>query len=170
MSNETTSDTKPCPVCGETIKIVAKKCIHCNEFLEKYERPGWERRFGWTGLKGKTVWDFVSLLIIPFALAVFGFVLSSIQGQRQHAIEDKRIAAQRSIEVSRASSNALQEYLDDMSIILLQHDITKGSVIGTARARTISILRELDATRNGIVINFLQQTNLIKNILFSVRL
>ena len=62
-----TSETKACPVCGETIKAAAQKCIHCDEFITEKESSK-----GWTGFKTKTLWDWMNLLIIPVALAVGG--------------------------------------------------------------------------------------------------
>lgn len=34
----TSSKTKECPFCGETIKTVAKKCKHCGEWLDGHSR------------------------------------------------------------------------------------------------------------------------------------
>jgi tetratricopeptide (TPR) repeat protein len=35
-----TPDEKECPVCGETIKAIAKKCKHCGEWLNADDPPG----------------------------------------------------------------------------------------------------------------------------------
>ncbi|HEY1412172.1 MAG TPA: hypothetical protein VGF36_08525, partial [Rhodopila sp.] len=37
------SGTKACPVCGEEIKVSAKKCVRCQSWLN------WRRAFDWVG-------------------------------------------------------------------------------------------------------------------------
>ena len=37
MSDIIASDSKPCPVCGETIKAAALKCRFCNTDLQAFE-------------------------------------------------------------------------------------------------------------------------------------
>jgi hypothetical protein len=39
MSGPITVDTKPCPMCGEQILAVARKCRHCGEYLDPTARP-----------------------------------------------------------------------------------------------------------------------------------
>jgi hypothetical protein len=73
--NQPGADTKPCPLCGETIKASASKCIYCEELFDK----------GTLGFKGKTLWDLLALLVVPLALAGMGFWFSSSQRSRQIA-------------------------------------------------------------------------------------
>jgi len=34
LENPTQTDSKPCPYCGEMIKVIARKCCHCREYLD----------------------------------------------------------------------------------------------------------------------------------------
>lgn len=160
-----TEGTKPCPVCGEEIKSAAKKCIHCGEFIEpRGGCSGWWRA-SWAEIMGdKTLWDFVSLLIVPIALAGLVFLLSILETQRQNAIEDRRATAEAVTERDRFQQAALQAYLNAMS------DLIKGGsrevewdapTRGIARAWTLTVLRQLDAERKGLLLRFLHDSSLI---------
>jgi hypothetical protein len=97
-------DTKPCAICGEPIQTTAKKCIHCGEFLEKDPHG-----VGWTGFKGKTLWDVFGLLVVPLALAIVGFLFADFQDRRQSEREEARIAAQSTVEADRVSAQSTVE-------------------------------------------------------------
>lgn len=97
---EKPADTKPCPVCGETIKVGAKKCIHCDEFIEK----------DWLGFKRKTLWDIFGLLIIPLALAGMGFWFANFQDKRDIAREDNL----REIQTAEATARFAVQTADAM--------------------------------------------------------
>ena len=87
---------------------------------------------GWTlkALGGKTIWDWLQLLIVPFALAVIGFLFTMQQDARQQKIEDRRAQqaqqlenqraeAERELAEQRAQDEALQAYFDQMGSLLL---------------------------------------------------
>jgi uncharacterized protein YjbI with pentapeptide repeats len=112
----------------------------------------------------KTLWDFVSLLIVPIALAGLVFLLSILETQRQNAIEDRRATAEAVTERDRSQQAALQAYLNAMS------DLIKGGsrevewdapTRGIARAWTLTVLRQLDAERKGLLLRFLHDSSLI---------
>jgi uncharacterized protein YjbI with pentapeptide repeats len=152
---------------------------------------GW----GWTGFNGgygqvtthtpakdtvlppaKTLWDWLQLLIIPFVLAIGGFLLNRLQKDREEKAivkreKDERKAAKKraSVEREAALDNqrevALREYIDKLSELLLKErlrDSQEGDEVrSVARARTIAILRQLDKNRKVIVLQFLHQAKLI---------
>src|SRR5215204_1529067 len=103
---------------------------------------------GWTGFQGKTVWDFLQLLIVPLMLVAIGLVFSLQQDARQQRVEDQRAAAERELAEQRAQDEALQAYLDQMSGLLLERDLRaseEDSEVRTlARARTLTVLERLD--------------------------
>src|SRR3712207_3440748 len=110
---------------------------------------------GWTGFRGKTLWDVLQLLIVPLVLVVIGFLFTMQQDARQQKIENERAQQAREIENQRAEAErelaeqrgqdeALQAYLDQMNSLLLGkglRDSDEGSEERTlARARTLTVL------------------------------
>jgi hypothetical protein len=134
---------------------------------EKQGRKPWTlREFG-----GKTLWDWMQLLIVPVLVGVLAVILTSWfnnqQSGRQQRIESQRAEAERELAEQRAQDEALQAYLDQMSGLLLENNLRtsdEGSEVRTlARARTLTVLRTLDdPRRKEAVIQFLGEAGLIQ--------
>jgi uncharacterized protein YjbI with pentapeptide repeats len=122
-------------------------------------------RRSWTGFQGKTVWDFLQLLIVPLVLAVIGLWFATQQDARQQQFENQRAEAERKLVQQRAQDEALQAYLDQMNNLLLEHnlrDSEEDSEVRTlARARTLTVLGRLDSERNSAILQFLREAQLI---------
>lgn len=111
-------------------------------------------RVAWTGFHPKYLWDWMDLLIIPVVLA-FGAIIirmGEAKSERENALDKQR-------------QDALMTYFDRMEALLLQHKLREskdGSEIrSTARARTMSILQNLDPGRKRYALQFLYESNLI---------
>jgi len=107
-------------------------------------------RYEWTGFgeevrtetdaqdvrRAKTLWDWLSLLIIPLVLAVGGLLFSFSQDARQQETDEQR-----------AQDTALQAYLDEIGQLLLdkklQPENSDDEARTLARARTLTILERL---------------------------
>src|SRR5579863_5043439 len=107
--------------------------------------------FDWTGtgFKNKTFWDWLQLLIVPFALAIIAFLFNrsttrtaqKITAQRykqdqeiteKRYEQDKQIAAQRyerdqHLALDKQREDLLQTYLDRMSELLLEKQLRTSS-------------------------------------------
>jgi Pentapeptide repeats (8 copies) len=129
----------------------------------------------WTGFRGKTVWDWMDLLIVPLALVVIGLLFSMLQDARQQAlenqrqeqalaIENKRAEAERELAEQRAQDEALQSYLDQMSQLMLERKLLEAEpgdpVYTLAQARTSTAILRLDAEHKASVIRFLSDAGL----------
>ena len=138
---------------------------------------------------GKSLWDWLQLLIIPVVLAVGALLFNlattrteqKIAAQRyeqdnaiasRHYHQDQQIAAQRykqdqHIALDKQREDLLQIYLDRMSELLLKENLRSSAVDAEARnlarVRTITILFQLDARRIGYVFAFLRETGLMSN-------
>jgi cell division protein FtsB len=103
------------------------------------------------GFHGKTVWDWLALLIVPVVLVGFGLWFTAQQDQRQQQMEDQRAEAERELAEQRAQDEALQAYLDQMSQLVLDRrllEVEQGDPVHTlAQARTSTAILRLDAQR-----------------------
>lgn len=111
-------------------------------------------RWSGTGFSNKTLWDWLQLLIIPFALALIAILFNR---------------AERKNEQSIASDNqqeaALQDYIKEMSELLLHEKLRESQpedeVRTIARVRTLTVVSRLDNARKGRVLQFLYESKLI---------
>lgn len=119
-----------------------------------------------TGFRGKTLWDWLQLLIVPVVLGMGAIWFDHEAGKRAEAIQQQREQIQRDIEDQRAKDAVLSAYFDDLSNLLLERGLMesqKGSEVrNIARARTLTALSQLDGRRKGFIVRFLYETNVIK--------
>jgi len=103
----------------------------------------------------KTLWQFLDLLIVPLALAIIGFGFTAQQQVRQTQIEEQR-----------AQNAALQAYLDQMNPLILEEGLLgskEGDAVFTlAKARTTTVLAQLDGVHNQAVTRFLSDSGLLR--------
>jgi len=131
---------------------------------------------------GKTAWEWLELLIAPAVLAGFGILANQYfkqRDKREEELEKERTEKQREqeriIAKDKERQESLKDYLADMTELLLddswlvanaQTDSSVVSqiprIVAIARARTITILRELDGERKGLVIKFLSESGSLK--------
>jgi hypothetical protein len=158
---------------------------------------GYLLNWGWTGLNGptateitsspkitktlayqpgKTLWDWLQLLIIPLVLAIAALLFNLATTRTEQKIakdrieQDRQIAKERyendqRIALDKQREDLLQIYLDRMSELLLKEELgssaAKPEVRNVARVRTATILVQLDARRIGYVFAFLRQSGLM---------
>src|SRR5215203_818166 len=139
---------------------------------QQTKQPRW-------GFRGKTVWNWLEVLVVPLMLVAIGFLFTAQQDQRQQQIEDQRAQQAQKIENQRAEAErelakqsaqdeALQAYLDQMSNLLLEKDLRdskKDSEVRTlARARTVTVLGRLDPDRKTQAMQFLVEAELVQSV------
>jgi uncharacterized protein YjbI with pentapeptide repeats len=140
---------------------------------DETSRGAWTRR----ELGGKTVWDWLQLLIVPIMLSLITIAFTWQQDVRQQRIEDsraeqarkiedRRAEAEQAVQEQRAQQATLQAYLDQMGTLLLDRDLhgadEDSDVRRLARARTLVVLDALDPGRQNKVFRFLSETELIQ--------
>lgn len=132
--------------------------------LERLRNNSKKKIFKGTGFASKTLWDWLNLLgvfLVPLMIGVF--TLANNLQQSQISQQQYNNNQQNALDQQRETT--LTTYLDEISNLVLNYNLNKsksGDEVGQiARERTISTLRRLDASRNEIVIQFLQDAHLI---------
>ena len=139
--------------------------------------------YNWTGFgqskvngnvqPAKTLWDWLSLLIIPIVLAIGGYWFNHSENSRSHDIAAKRVETDQQIAQERRHDDALQAYLDHIGELLLHKDkplrrSKEGDEVrALARARTLAVLGNWlggygDDERKRSVLQFLYESKLIR--------
>ena len=131
---------------------------------EKQGRKPWTlREFG-----GKTLWDWLQLLIVPVVLSLITVAFAWQQDIRQDQIENQRAKAEREVGKQRAQDEALQAYLNQMGSLLLEKDLRESKEDSEertlARARTLTVLGRLDPSRKTAVMEFLVEAELVQRV------
>lgn len=105
--------------------------------------------------RGKTLWDWMDLLIVPALLGIGAYALNRTVTRRT-----------RERELDQSLESAWQEYLEHMAKLLLEKELRESGpdaeVRSVAKARTLATLRQLDRKRKGYLVQFLYDSQLIK--------
>lgn len=109
---------------------------------------------------GKTLWDWFNLLGVLAIPVVVGL------GAAWYTAQQGKVSERESTDNQRET--ALQAYIDKISELILKEHLVEltpeyDEVRKIARVRTLTVLRRLDGDRKGSVINFLQESGLIKH-------
>src|SRR5215203_3343712 len=146
---------------------------------EPNRKQGEETKQSRWGFRGKTVWDWMALLIVPLVLVVIGLLFTMLQDARQQdlenqraeqaqKIENQRAEAERELADQRAQDEALQAYLSQMGSLLLEKDLRESKeeseVRTLARARTLTVLGRLDPSRKTAIMEFLVEADLVRRV------
>src|SRR5260370_15468023 len=147
-------------------------------------------RFGWTGFKGKTLWDWLQLLGVLAIPVVVGFgaawftraqqqsdqrlareqhdhdqVLAEQRAKSEREATEQRAGLERELTRDNQRETLLQAYIDNMSEFLLEKGLRNSQleeeVRTIARVRTLTVLSRLDAGRKRSVLQFLYEAKLI---------
>jgi uncharacterized protein YjbI with pentapeptide repeats len=116
-----------------------------------------------TGFETKTLWDWMELLVIPLVLAIGAFYLERSERAVDRKTADDRAKLERELATDRQQEAALQAYLDRMAELLLKEKLSRtknANVLNVARVRTLTVMRGLNAARNGIVLRLLRDIGL----------
>ncbi len=134
----------------------------CTGFAPYFSPPGTQYN---DVPRGRTLWDWLGLLIIPFMLVVGGYWLNLLQRTRDERATEERNKRETEIAADKQKEAVLDAYLDHMSELFLEKKLRTSAegdeVRMAARARTKMAFRRLDGIRKALLIQGLHDQGLI---------
>lgn len=139
---------------------------------------GYTQKWQWTGMseyqgknpEGRPVsfWMWLSVLIVPATLGLGGVWFALTQQQTELDNQREQSANALEVQAKQAQDEALQAYLDQMSVLLLDYDL-RNSVLDSperdlARSRTMAVVGRLDPIGKGSIVQFLHESDLIQDV------
>jgi len=126
-------------------------------------------------VRGKTLWDWMDLFLIPLVGSIGLYFLNRSERQLESRRAEERAIVERQrgeerakleheIATDRQQEEALQLYLDRITELLLEQKLMNPEsevAREVARIRTLTVLHGLDSRRKGMVIRFLHEARLI---------
>ena len=107
----------------------------------------------WTGFEGRTLWDWMDLLIVPSVLGLIALWFNKRQKETELIIAENRALLDRQLAADRNQEEVLQQYLDRMTELLLDKQLlsagSNSRLRAIAEARTDTALRMLNGQRKG---------------------
>ena len=114
---------------------------------------------------GRALWNWLQLLIIPLVLAVGALLFNFANTRTEQKIAAQRYEQDQQIALDKQRQDLLQTYLDRFSELLLKEKLRSSEADAesrnVARARTLTVLPQLDAQRQGNLIDFLSESKLL---------
>jgi uncharacterized protein YjbI with pentapeptide repeats len=140
-------------------------------------------------VSGKTLWDWLGVLGVPFSLALLGFwfqILSANQADIEKERAAEQVKLDKEIAESHQKEEMLQAYFDRLATLLIDKNLLAiavkqsnaseeekellSSAVNMIRATTLSVLRKFgeDGGRKTSVIQFLMEAKIIRNLNLSL--
>lgn len=122
----------------------------------------------------KTLWDWMSLLLVPLMIAGIASFFTWWQTNSQQAHEARQRAQEQALlarqiaqlQESQAQYSALQSYIDQMSFLINERGLLSSeegdNVFTLAQARTTATIMQLDGEQNQAVTRFLSGSGLLR--------
>ena len=114
------------------------------------------RSLAWIGLQGKTLWDWLGVILVPIILAIYAMGLSAVQTsvmEQQNKIADEQLKSQ-----------VLQNYTSLIQDLILHEKLlesnSEDNVRTIARTQTDLAFKQLDKGRKAKLLLFISQLNL----------
>jgi hypothetical protein len=117
------------------------------------------------GIRDKTFWNWMELLIVPLILAAGAMYLDMSQTAKQDELETSRIEEARRIEDERHKVGILNDYRGVITELVKDNGLLSGTpdngAVEAAKSITDATLSQLDGPQKGALLSFLFHSKLI---------